>query len=361
MRKAWLMLLALCAIAVRADDLPAWASSNKLKWYRGNTHAHTINADGNVVPETVVRWYREHGYQFVFVTDHEYVADVTPLNALYGGENRFLVLRGQEVTQMLADEQHPSGTRHAHINGLGINRVVLPIGSEGNMWLARGSTMEDLFVRNFAAIRAAGGIPQVNHPNLEWSVKPQDLTKISGPFLLEIANAYPSANNLGGTDDSGDVALSTEEFWDALLTRGQVAWAVGSDDSHDYLNLDDYNSERPGKAWIVVRAPELTSANILDALLKGDFYASTGVTLTNYQASATSVAIMIKQPLNSRGKADDRRFTTRFIGKEGRVLTTVHGLNPTYAIRGDEGYVRAAIVDSNGMKAWTQPSFISSR
>lgn len=357
MNKAWLPLLLLCAAAVQADELPVWASAAKMKWYRGNTHAHTINADGNVSADAVVRWYLEHGYHFIFVTDHEHLVDVAPLNALYGAENRFLVLRGQEVTQMLADTTHPDGERHAHVNGLGMNRAVMPIGSEGNIWLARGVTMSESYIRNFAAVRAAGGIPQVNHPNFRWSVKPQDLAALTGPFLVEIANGFPSANNLGGTDDNGDVALSTEAFWDALLSQGKIAWAVGSDDSHDYLHLDDATSERPGKAWIVVRAPELTPATLMNSILKGDFYASTGVALEDYQTTARSVAITIKRPRDPRGK-DDRRFTTRFIGKEGIVLATVGGVKPTYTIRGDEGYVRASIIDSNGMKAWTQPLFI---
>lgn len=360
MKRAWLALLALCVTAVQADDVPVWASTAKLKWYRGNTHAHTINADGNVAPDAVVRWYREHGYQFIYVTEHEYLTDVAPLNALYGGDERFLVLQGQEVTQMHADERHPDGMRHAHVNGLGVNRVVWPIGSDGNRWLARNVSMSESYVKNFAAIRAAGGIPQVNHPNFRWSVKPQDLAALTGPFLLEIANGFPSANNLGGLDDNGEEAPSTEAFWDVVLSQGKTAWAVGSDDSHDYLHMDDFNSERPGKAWIVVRAPELSAAALQDSLLNGDFYASTGVTLDDYQATSKSVAITLKRPRDPRG-TDDRRFTTRFVGKDGKVLATVGGLKPTYTIRGDEGYVRATITDSNGMKAWTQPVFVKAR
>ena len=31
-----------------------------LQWYKGNTHTHTINSDGDSTPDEVVRWYREH-------------------------------------------------------------------------------------------------------------------------------------------------------------------------------------------------------------------------------------------------------------------------------------------------------------
>jgi hypothetical protein len=358
MKRASLIALTLCVAVAQADE-PA-ATTAKMRWYRGNTHAHTVNADGNVAPDTVVRWYREHGYQFIFLTEHEFLADVAPLNALHGAQGKFLVLPGQEVTQVLTDAQHPDGRRHAHVNALGLNRVVMPISSEDGTIVARGVTMSDAYTRNFAAIRAAGGIPQVNHPNYRWSVKPQDLAQQSGPFLLEIANGFPSANNQGGVDDKGERALSTEAFWDALLSQGKNAWAVGSDDSHDYLHLDDPTSERPGKAWVVVRAPELSPAAILDALLKGEFYASNGVTLEDYVVDRSSVAITMKRPRDPRG-TDDRRFTTRFIGEEGRVLAEVGGLKATYTFRGDEGYVRASITDSNGMRAWTQPVRLNAR
>ncbi len=32
-----------------------------------------------------MRWYREHDYQFVVVTDHEYITDVAPLRRLRSG------------------------------------------------------------------------------------------------------------------------------------------------------------------------------------------------------------------------------------------------------------------------------------
>jgi len=358
MQYLFIVVLAL-ASALAYGDQPD-ARGAKKNWYRGNTHAHTINADGNVSPDSVVRWYREHGYQFVFITDHEYLADVAPLNSLYGATDKFLVISGQEVTQILIDDTHPDGMRHAHINGLGLNRAVMPVGSDRGRIVATGITMAETYQRNFAGIRAAGGIPQVNHPNFRWSVKPEYLSELTGPFLFEIANGFPSANNLGGIDEQGNVLPSTEALWDILLSAGKVAWAVGSDDSHDYLHLDDPNSERPGKAWIVVRAAELTRANILDAMLKGEFYASNGVTLEDYIVDRRSMTIKIQRPRDPR-MTDDRAFVTRFIGKDGQVLSQAGGLNPSYVFRGDEDYVRAAILDSNGMRAWTQPVMFSTR
>ena len=45
-----------------------------------------------------MRWYREHGYQFLVLTDHNYLTSVDGLNALQGADGKFLVVKGEEVT-----------------------------------------------------------------------------------------------------------------------------------------------------------------------------------------------------------------------------------------------------------------------
>jgi hypothetical protein len=49
------------------------------------------------------------------------------------------------------------------------------------------------------------------------------------------------------------------------------------------------------------------------------------------------------------------RFRVVFIGKDGRELSVSHDNPARYSFTGNEGYVRARIEDSNGLKAWTQP------
>src|SRR5262245_1668071 len=38
------------------------SSPSVTTWYKGNTHTHTLNSDGDSTPDEVVRWYRSHGY-----------------------------------------------------------------------------------------------------------------------------------------------------------------------------------------------------------------------------------------------------------------------------------------------------------
>lgn len=316
-------------------------------WYRGNTHTHSLNSDGDSPPDSLARWYRDHGYSFLFITDHETLTDPAPLNARFGTPT-FLLIRGEEITQRVADPNHADTRRQAHVNGLGVTSVVLPQGEKG---IATGITMAEGYAKNIAAIRAAGGIPQVNHPNYRWSVRLSDVVNLPDSTLFEIANAHSLVNNAGTPNADGRVVPSTEALWDSLLTRGRVLFAVGDDDAHSFKpqDSDDYELTRPGRSWIMVRADTLTSPAILGAIRRGDFYASTGVTIGELSMSKERIALRMVRP-----KGDDRLFVTEFVGRGGKVLSTVHGLTAEYQARGNEGYVRARVTDSNGRHAWTQ-------
>jgi len=366
-KSIWIALtLGSVATALAADNArPA------LHWYRGNMHTHTRfvpESDANETPAYVAQWFKSHGYQFVVITDHENLTDVRPLNAAHGKQGEFLVIQGQEVTQMVADPNHPGGVRHAHMNGINTQRLIMPIpppvspkGTEIAAYAAKTS-MREAYERNLAEIRKAGGIPQINHPNLLWSVRLEDLLSLRSAYLMEVWNAFSTSNNLGGTDDAGHVSPSTEELWDDLLSAGKVVWATANDDSHTYHSFDDPGAPNPGRAWVVVHAPELSAGAITTALAHGEFYSSTGIRIADYQVRAGTISIQLEPlPEWSSSLAPSTRYVTRFIGSKGRVLATVTGLSPHYQIRGDEGYVRASIIDSDGRRAWTQPVFTDGR
>lgn len=332
----------LAVLSVAARALPG----QTLHWYRGNTHTHTLQSDGDSPPDSVARWYRDRGYNFLFITDHEKLTDPAPLNAKFGVPGKYLLIQGQEVTQRVADSTHVDKWRQAHINSLGATKLVLPLGEKN---IATGITMKEGYKRNLGLIREAGGIAQVNHPNFRWSVRLADLLDIPDSTLFEVMNAHTGVNN----DGDGNGWPSTEALWDSLLSRGKVLFAVGDDDMHSLkpTDADAYDLTRPGRSWIVVRTDTLTESAILGGIRRGDFYASTGPMLKNLVANAKEIRISI-EPVY------DARYRTEFIGRGGKVLATVNGLEASYTIRGNEGYVRARITDSNRGKALTQATFI---
>jgi hypothetical protein len=40
-------------------------------WWKGNLHTHTLWSDGDDYPEMVVEWYKQNGYHFLALSDHD--------------------------------------------------------------------------------------------------------------------------------------------------------------------------------------------------------------------------------------------------------------------------------------------------
>jgi hypothetical protein len=310
---------------------PAAAPSPQTRWYKGNTHTHTINQGGDSTPDEVVRWYREHGYQFLVLTDHNLLTRVDGLNSIYGLHEQFLVVQGEEVTSR-------SGDKPVHINGLDVQRVVKA---------HEGGTVGETLQGNIDGIRAASGVPHINHPNFGWGLTPQDLQQARNYRLFEIHNGHPTVNNLGGGGVPG-----MEEVWDRLLSTGKTVYGMAVDDAHVFKQPGNPSVSGPGRAWVHVRAPRLEPRALMDALERGDFYASTGVVLEDVRATAKDVSIRVKV----EGVTKHR---IQFIGRGGAVLREATEPIATYEFTGSEGYVRAKIIDSNGRVAWVQPVQVS--
>jgi hypothetical protein len=325
------LCLAGATTARRPDDQTPPSS---LHWYKGNTHTHTLNSDGDSTPDDVVRWYREHGYQFLVLTDHNFQTRVDGLNALHGAEEKFLVVKGEEVTST-------AGGKPVHVNGLDANRR---IGSQSG---APESTALDVLQRSVDAIRGASGVPHINHPNFGWAVTTEDLRRVRNYKLFEIFNGHPEVNNLGGGGVPG-----LEEMWDRLLSSGTLVYGIAVDDAHVFKKPGDPTVSAPGRGWVVVRAAQLETRALLDAMERGDFYASTGVVLDNLEVTSKSMTIKVKPQPSSK-------YRIQFIGRDGRVVTEAPDASATYAFTGNEGYVRAKVLESNGRNAWIQPVMVT--
>ena len=298
-----------------------------MRWYKGNTHTHTLNSDGDSTPDEVVRWYREHGYDFVVLTDHNFLTSVDGLNALYGADEQFLVIRGEEVTSLVAETP-------IHVNGLAVTRLVDA---------QNGATALEAIQRNVDAIRAADGIPHINHPNFRWAITPDDLAQVRNNRLFEIFNGHPAVNSFGGGGVPG-----LEEVWDDILTRGLLLYGLAVDDAHIFKRPWDHEAARPGQGWVSVRTDRLTPDAIMAALEHGAFYASTGVELDDYAVTDTGITITVTQ-------TSDAKYRVQFLGAQGAVLQEATSSPANYQFTGRERYVRAKVVDSNGRMAWTQP------
>src|SRR5262247_1229387 len=106
----WAAIIML-TLALQIFSQPHATSTQEKRWYKGNTHTHTVNSDGDSTPDEVIRWYREHGYNFLVLSDHNYLTEVDGLNAVFGAPGKFIVIRGEEVSDKFQEKP-------IHLNGL---------------------------------------------------------------------------------------------------------------------------------------------------------------------------------------------------------------------------------------------------
>lgn len=301
------------------------------RWYKGNLHTHTLNSDGDSTPLEVATWYREHGYQFLVLTDHNVLTGVAGLNSVMGAPEKFLLIPGEEVTDSF--DKKPM-----HMNAFNLGKVVAPV---------HGASMAETIQNNLNLIRQAGALPSLNHPNFHWAVSIEDMLAVTNLTHFEVYNGHPQVNNVGG---GGSPSL--DQMWDALLTAGRRVHGIAVDDAHHFKRIGKEFSN-PGQGWVQVRARSLAPEEIVRALQDGDFYASTGVKLLDVSTAGGVYAIDID-------RAEWEKTTTSFIGSGGKVLATSYEKNPRFRIPAGT-YLRARVDSSAGTAAWTQPYFASAR
>ncbi len=331
-RLGWLAVCALVACAeAPAPDVRFEVGAMQGRWYKGNTHAHTTESDGDSSPEYVARWYKDHGYDFLVLSDHNVFTDPATLSHLT--DSTFLLIPGEEVTSSFEDAA-------VHVNGLNIPHVIEA---------RRAESLVATIQANVDAVREVEAVPHINHPNFLWSFGAEELAQIERDRLLEIWNGHPVVHNRGGGGTPG-----LEEVWDVLLTGGKRIFGIAVDDAHHFQGEFAPDRVNPGRGWIEIRAPALEPAALMEALEAGHFYASTGVGLDDVVVTGDRLEVHIRAE-------GDFRYSTEFIGAGGRVLAESVANPAVYELAGDEAYVRARVTDSGGAVAWVQPVFTTGR
>ncbi|HSA26513.1 MAG TPA: hypothetical protein P5159_08265 [Phycisphaerae bacterium] len=398
-----------CALAeVTGKDA---AAAGQPQWYKGNTHTHSWWSDGDSPPEVVTAWYKEHGYHFLVMTDHGSIDDgdrwFVPNNAArqraaaryekafgqpwvekrpkgketeyhlktldqirqrFGETGRFLLITGEEITDACGDKP-------VHLCGISLRR---PIKTQ------HGDTVAATIQNNVDAVVAQSRklntpmLVHINHPNYKWGITAEDLFLVKGTKFFEVQNG-------AGVRDAGDrLHTSTERVWDIVLAKrlGElglpVMYGVGTDDAHRFVATKT-SPVAGGRSWIMVRARSLEPGALIEAMNRGDFYASNGVTLKDVRFERNTLAIEIDpkpgvtyrtqfigtlagfNPTSQPADPKDPKahLTGRYSPEIGKVLSEQSGTRVSYRLTGRELYVRAKVTAEN--RTATAPSAAGSR
>ena len=295
-----------------------------MPWLKGNLHTHTNLSDGDSPPGVVARWYDDHGYDFLIISDHNVRFPPAELQEELRSEGRSLLLiPGEELSTWWPG---PDRTYALHVNGYGTSSV---LGS------ADGDSVQSVLQRMVDRVVADGGLASVNHPNFWESVQWRDIAALVNLTFLEVYNGHHLAANDGTASQP-----PMETVWDLVLGHGQRVWGLAVDDAHHF---SDFGSGRanPGRGWVEVGAHEATPEAILYALAKGNFYSSTGATFAHLSMLGGVIEMETERSSEIVFVADGNVVE---MVKDGRARVPLGGA----------GYLRARIKNEDGL-AWTQP------
>jgi hypothetical protein len=336
------------------------------KWYKGNTHMHTDFSDGDSPIKEVVDWYHDHGYNFISITDHN--KTILPLDHISrdGLRDDFMMIIGNEITSSV------------HFTALGLKdnisvKSILKDYEDGKIKSyplpAPDTTKTGHSQVLINGMLDHGAIVFINHPNFSSGISAEEMLQLNGYIAIELSNAHPAVYNYGN-----DLHRPVEEKWDYLLTYGKKVWAVGSDDEH-HIQTWGPDKANPGRSWIMVEADNLAEENILGAIRKGKFYASTGVEFKRYEVKDGEILVEIdkkKTIKNLRRKLGvphvtekgNAGFRIEVIGNHGSVLVNRPGEVLRYPTNDFDNYLRVRASYTKKKKgeyrtyyAWAQPLF----
>jgi hypothetical protein len=285
-------------------------------WYKGNLHTHTTQSDGALDPSEVIRRYRDAGYDFLVLTDHHTVTQVEGAS-----DDDFLLLLGTEL-----NGDRGEVAESVHIVAVGLREpVVVP----------ESPTVPEAI----AWAKEHGGEALIGHPY--WSgLVAADLARWEGHLGIEIFN----------TGCHYEIAKGySVVHWDDLLGRGLRPWGFAVDDSHH--RLSENHPLDTARAWVMVKATELSREAILDSLRSGLFYSSWGPTIHEVSLADGQVTARTS-PARKISFVAQRWAGQSFTAAAERTLGEA-----TYRLRGHELYLRVECRDEQGRWAWSNPIF----
>lgn len=372
------------------------------RWYKGNLHTHSYWSDGDEFPEMIMQWYKDKGYNFVALSDHNIIAEgvkwktipkdtlyqnafreylqkygedwvnyridsagthvqlktLAEFRPLFEAEEEFMIFKAEEVTAYLENKA-------VHMGAINVQKLIEP---------REGNTIVELIQNNLDAIREqaeATGVPilqHLNHPNFTYAITAEDIIQVDGERFFEVFNGHPYVNNYGDSLHS-----STEEMWDmvniAYLKNGKpVMYGLATDDSHHYHKFG-LKYSNAGRGWVMVKAESLHPHALIASMEAGDFYSTTGVLLEKVSFKNNKLQIRI-------AAENGVHYKTRIIaapvnGSDAEILAIIEGPEVKFELPEGYLYVRAKVISDKLKRnpymegdvevAWTQPFVIAAQ
>ena len=294
------------------------------QWYKGNMHCHTTMSDGTFTPAQRAAMYKEKGYSFLSLTDHNVFASYPEFC-----DEQFLMIPGTE--RDVNDPDYPYFCLHA----LGISEREIPEKVHEQLRCYGRDKVDIPWQDLIDEMRAAGQMVILAHP--VWSRNtPEQFLALTDYVGIEVYNRLCEMDSHTGKADY---------FIDCCLRKGKKVLLFAHDDSHgwDHTDSDCFGG------WIMVKAPELSCPSLLRAIQSGSFYASTGPEIYDFGMEDGKVYI-------DCAPCEEIHFVT--YPHRGESIFRSGSTHAEFIPQEGQDYVRCEVIDSRGRVAYTNPIYL---
>lgn len=349
-----------CRTVDSSAAIPYTGSGRGMRWFKGNTHMHTLRSDGDAFPAEAAALFKRAGYNFVCITDHNVTSSepFTPIpvdsrkgkkaaksiadgaGSGFPGMEFYRKIRGAdgrecytspsfgEIAQMLDEPGRflvigsnevsaaPTAGKELHCNFLNYSA---PCRAKN---LRTVEECLDWISGEYA--RVAGNsrlsVMTLNHPLwVSYDVSPRIVAERPDVRFFEVCNSGSMPRfELPGKEFTHD------KWWDVVnairATVGQpLVYAVACDDIHGYNTMRKRGKVKAG--YVQVLAERLSVADVMAAFHRGDFYASTGLDLESvrFDPATRTLSVTVDPAFG-----DD--CTISFIGTKKGADVSVQGI-----------------------------------
>lgn len=329
-------------------------------YYKANFHTHSTVSDGKLTPEELRDAYKAEGYSILAITDHSVMVQHQHLN-----QPDFLLLTGAEVDT--DDREAPDGNvrrRQCHLCLLSKDparqwvpfRDPYPIPSSipyvplnEDSGCSREYSPENINAI-IAECNRQGFLVTYNHPC--WSLESYpEYAPMEGLWGMEYRNSGCIA--IGYDEDNGRV-------YQDFCMQGKRIMPVCADDTHTALHR--FNGYPVlGKSWNMVGAEKLEYGAVIEAMERGDLYASCGPEIRSLTLDGNTLRITCSEAARVQLITHTRTASLVYDLENATVTEATFDLSKWLKLSGDnkDAFVRLIVTDKSGKYAVTRAYWLN--
>ena len=255
-----------------------------VKFYKASLHTHSTVSDGKLTPQQVKELYKAQGYSILALTDHHVIAAHPELN-----DPEFLALTGIELGVETEDYRPPQSfygkTYHVNLIAKKADNLWQPYAPkavtddnrahvEKARWDQTPRVYDlDILQKMLDRAKEEGFLAIYNHPTWSGNRYP-DYASLKNLWAVEIRNTH---NCMMGYD------YNNAKVYEDLLMLGNRLSVVAADDTHRPHTI--------GGSFTMIGAEALTYEAVIEAMEKGNVYASCGPLIHSLTLDGTIVRI----------------------------------------------------------------------